>query len=476
MDEKKILVIDDEPEQGWIFSKVLSEEGYQVLTATDGPAGLKKIENESPDLVILDIKMPGMDGLETLRRIKEINVELLVIMLTAYETVQTAVKSMKMGAYDYLSKPIDNEKLKIIIKNALKTLDLTQEVFRLKEELKERFKFASLDGESAAMQKLYALLEKAISTDVSVLLRGESGTGKELAARIIHYNSLRKDKPFITVDCATLPETLVESEIFGYEKGAFTGAISRKLGKCELANEGTLFLDEVGNLSLDTQKKLLRMLQEREIVRLGSNKPIKIDVRIVTATNTNLEELIKKRVFREDLYYRLKEFSIVLPPLREREEDVLLLARLFLNEFNKEFNKKVKEISPEAMALLMRYSWPGNVRELKNVMRSSVLLAKKYILPENFPQEIQLDEVFSERVLSSKVVPDEESQEKKDVIQESLKEIGKTAKKEVEKQAILRVLKEVNGNKSKAARLLKIDYKTLYNKIKKYNIHAQLKD
>jgi len=447
-----------------------------VLTATDGPAGLKKIENESPDLVILDIKMPGMDGLETLRRIKEINVELLVIMLTAYETVQTAVKSMKMGAYDYLSKPIDNEKLKIIIKNALKTLDLTQEVFRLKEELKERFKFASLDGESAAMQKLYALLEKAISTDVSVLLRGESGTGKELAARIIHYNSLRKDKPFITVDCATLPETLVESEIFGYEKGAFTGAISRKLGKCELANEGTLFLDEVGNLSLDTQKKLLRMLQEREIVRLGSNKPIKIDVRIVTATNTNLEELIKKRVFREDLYYRLKEFSIVLPPLREREEDVLLLARLFLNEFNKEFNKKVKEISPEAMALLMRYSWPGNVRELKNVMRSSVLLAKKYILPENFPQEIQLDEVFSERVLSSKVVPDEESQEKKDIAQGSLKEIGKTAKKEVEKQAILRVLKEVNGNKSKAARLLKIDYKTLYNKIKKYNIHAQLKD
>ena len=433
MDEKKILVIDDEPEQGWIFSKVLSEEGYQVLTATDGPAGLKKIENESPDLVILDIKMPGMDGLETLRRIKEINVELLVIMLTAYETVQTAVKSMKMGAYDYLSKPIDNEKLKIIIKNALKTLDLTQEVFRLKEELKERFKFASLDGESAAMQKLYALLEKAISTDVSVLLRGESGTGKELAARIIHYNSLRKDKPFITVDCATLPETLVESEIFGYEKGAFTGAISRKLGKCELANEGTLFLDEVGNLSLDTQKKLLRMLQEREIVRLGSNKPIKIDVRIVTATNTNLEELIKKRVFREDLYYRLKEFSIVLPPLREREEDVLLLARLFLNEFNKEFNKKVKEISPEAMALLMRYSWPGNVRELKNVMRSSVLLAKKYILPENFPQEIQLDEVFSERVLSSKVVPDEESQEKKDIAQGSLKEIGKTAKKEVEK-------------------------------------------
>ena len=476
MDEKKILVIDDEPEQGWIFSKVLSEEGYQVLTATDGPAGLKKIENESPDLVILDIKMPGMDGLETLRRIKEINVELLVIMLTAYETVQTAVKSMKMGAYDYLSKPIDNEKLKIIIKNALKTLDLTQEVFRLKEELKERFKFASLDGESAAMQKLYALLEKAISTDVSVLLRGESGTGKELAARIIHYNSLRKDKPFITVDCATLPETLVESEIFGYEKGAFTGAISRKLGKCELANEGTLFLDEVGNLSLDTQKKLLRMLQEREIVRLGSNKPIKIDVRIVTATNTNLEELIKKRVFREDLYYRLKEFSIVLPPLREREEDVLLLARLFLNEFNKEFNKKVKEISPEAMALLMRYSWPGNVRELKNIMRSAVLLSKKYILPENLPQEIQFDEVLSERVPSSKVVPDEESQEKKDVIQESLKEIGKTAKKEVEKQAILRVLKEVNGNKSKAARLLKIDYKTLYNKIKKYNIHAQLKD
>ena len=415
MDEKKILVIDDEPEQGWIFSKVLSEEGYQVLTATDGPAGLKKIENESPDLVILDIKMPGMDGLETLRRIKEINVELLVIMLTAYETVQTAVKSMKMGAYDYLSKPIDNEKLKIIIKNALKTLDLTQEVFRLKEELKERFKFASLDGESAAMQKLYALLEKAISTDVSVLLRGESGTGKELAARIIHYNSLRKDKPFITVDCATLPETLVESEIFGYEKGAFTGAISRKLGKCELANEGTLFLDEVGNLSLDTQKKLLRMLQEREIVRLGSNKPIKIDVRIVTATNTNLEELIKKRVFREDLYYRLKEFSIVLPPLREREEDVLLLARLFLNEFNKEFNKKVKEISPEAMALLMRYSWPGNVRELKNVMRISVLLAKRYILPENLPQEIQSGETHSNGVLSSKVVPNEESQEKKDI-------------------------------------------------------------
>ncbi len=359
--KETILLVDDDPEILWVFSKILSEEGYRIITAEEGKKALAEIEEEKPDLVILDLVMPGMDGIQTLKKAKEIDENLLVIILTAYGSIESAVKAIKLGAYDYLTRPIDNERMKIVIKNALKTQSLTRKVTNLQEQLGEKFKFSNIIGNSSQMQKVYELVKRAAPYDITVLLQGETGAGKELIARAIHWNSSRADKPFVAIDCAALPETLVESEIFGYEKGAFTGADRRKLGKVELAEGGTLFLDEVGNLTPATQVKLLRTLEERKIEHLGGKKPSGVNVRIIAATNVDLREAIKKGLFREDLYHRLNVFSIFLPPLRERKGDVLLLAKHFLQEFNQELNRDIKGFSPEAIKVLLKYQWPGSV-------------------------------------------------------------------------------------------------------------------
>lgn len=454
MAQEKILVVDDEPEMGWLFSKILGEEGYKVLTACTGQEGITKVKEEMPDLVFLDIRFPGMDGIEVLKEIRRFDKDLLVIMLTGYESVKTAVAAMKLGAYDYLSKPIDNEKIKIVIENALKTRRLTREVGDLQKEIRKRFAFERIIGNSLQMEKVFDLIKRVATYDVTVLLRGASGTGKELIAQAIHYASSRSRGPFVAIDCATLPETLVESEIFGYERGAFTGAEARKLGKFELAQGGTLFLDEIGNLSPNTQVKLLRALQEKKIERLGGKRPIGVDVRVIAATSVNLEEAMEKGLFREDLYHRLNVFPIRLPLLREREGDVPLLAEYFLAEFNKELKKEVKKISEEARELLVKYSWPGNVRELENTIKSAVLLAEDTILPQHLPQKIQA--VRDEVRLSELKGP--------------LKEVSKRATQKIEKELITKVLREVHWNKSKAAKLLNVDYKTLYNKIKEYGI------
>jgi len=376
----------------------------------------------------------------------------LVIILTAYETVKTAVEAMKLGAYDYLSKPVDNERIKIIIKNALKTRNLTREVIHLRQRIMEKYDFNAIIGDSPQMQKLLDMIKTVAAHEITVLLQGRSGTGKELVARAIHYGSKRAEKPFVVIDCSILPETLVESEIFGYEKGAFTGAYERKKGKFELANQGTVFLDEIGNLTTSVQIKLLRVLQEREIERLGGKRPIKVDVRLIAAANTNLERAIKHGRFREDLFYRLNVFPIQLPPLRDREGDVLLLAGYFLKHFNQEFKKKKTKISPEAMELLAGYHWPGNVRELRNVIESAVLLSDGVIFPQHLSAKIQ-----SVRGESVKM-------------EGSLKEVTRQARQRAEKKLILKVLKDVNWNRSKASKILKVDYKTLYNKMKEYNI------
>jgi len=450
--QEKILIIDDEPDIGWLFSKILSEEGYQVLVALNGQEGISKIKTEQPDLVFLDLKLPGMDGVETLLRIRQFDKDLLVIALTGYATVKTAVEAMKLGAYDYLSKPVNIEKIKIIIRNALRTRYLTKEVANLRRKTKEQFGINRIIGDSPQIQKVHGLIKTVATHDITVLLQGESGTGKEMVAQAIHYGSNRADKPFVVIDCSILPDTLVESEIFGYEKGAFTGAHERKLGKIELAQRGTLFLDEVGNLTSHHQVKLLRVIQEREIERLGGKKPIKVDVRLIAATNINLERAIKVGRFREDLYYRLNVFPIRLPPLKEREGDVPLLAKYFLIKFNHALNKKVENISPKAMELLINYSWPGNVRELMNVMESAVLLAGDTILPKHLPEKIQA--IHEESI----------------GLQGSLKQVSKQAKRKVEKELIAKVLKKANWNKSKASKILNVDYKTLYYKIKEYNI------
>jgi len=467
MTKVNILIIDDEVELCQSLSEMLKEEEeeYKVFVANSGKEGLAKIKKEVPDLVLLDIKMPEMDGIETLEKIKAINKDILVIMLTAYKTVETAVKAMKLGAYDYISKPFNYEELKIIIKRALQTRDLSRELISLRHQLRDKFSFKNIIGRSDKMKEVLYKIEKVAPTNTTVLIRGESGTGKELIAKTIHQYSLRKDKPFVAVDCAGLTETLIESELFGHTKGAFTGAINKKIGKFELAQGGTLFLDEIGNLPINIQKKLLRTLQEREINRIGEKYPIKIDARFVVATNTNLEEAIKSGTFREDLYYRINVFSIFLPPLREKKEDIPLLAMHFKKQYVSMIGKNVKNISGESIKLLVDYSWPGNVRELQNVIQQAIIMAEDIILPEHLPHYIK--EYKVEAGLAPVLLSEKNNNNLSNDF--SLKKMIKQLSQNAERKIILGFLKRTNWNKAEAARLLKINYKTLYLKIKNTN-------
>ena len=486
MSKVNILIIDDEIDLCQSLSELLEEEeGYKVSIANNGEEGLIKIKEKIPDLVLLDIKMPGINGIETLEKIKAIDKDTLIIMLTAYQTVDSAIKSMKLGAYDYIGKPFNYEELKIIIKRALQTRDLSREVIFLREQLRDKFNFRNIIGRSDKIKEVLYKIEKVAPTNITVLIRGESGTGKELIAKTIHQYSPRKDKPFIAVDCAGLPETLIESELFGHTKGAFTGAIAKKIGKFELAQRGTLFLDEIGNLPVNIQVKLLRALQEREINRIGEKYPIKIDTRIIIAANTDLEKAIKRGAFREDLYYRVNVFSINLPSLRERKEDIPLLALYFLNQFNPILRKNVKSISERSMQLLIDYSWPGNVRELQNVIQQAIIMAEDIILPEHLPVYLKESKVGADLV-SAQVKANENLVEadfmsalaEKGKISStesfSLKGMVSRFSKDTERRIILKVLKSTNWNKAKAARLLKINYKTLYLKIKEYDLHPSL--
>ena len=476
MSKISILIIDDEVELCQSLSEILKEEeeGYGVSVADSGKDGLAKIKEEVPDLVLLDMKMPEMDGIETLEKIKAIDKDILVIMLTAYQTVETAVKAMKLGAYDYISKPFKYEELKIIIKRALQTRDLSQEVISLRHQLRDKFSFRNIIGRSDKIKKVLYKIEKVAPTNTTVLIRGESGTGKELFAKTIHQYSPRKDKPFIAVDCAGLTETLVESELFGHTKGAFTGAIAKKIGKFELAQGGTIFLDEIGNLPINIQVKLLRTLQEREINRIGEKYPIKIDVRFIVATNANLEEAMKSGTFRGDLYHRINVFSIFLPPLREHREDIPLLALHFLNQFNHILGKNIKNISKESMELLLNYSWLGNVRELQNVIQQAIIMAEDIILPEHLPHYIKETNIeINENLVEADFVSTLLSENNNNNIPNdfSLKNMINQLSQNTERRIILDVLKRTNWNKAEAARLLKINYKTLYLKIKEYDLH-----
>jgi len=462
----KILVIDDEPEIGWIFSKILSDNGYEVFSSQTGKDGLDKVQKFMPDLVFLDLKLPDKDGIEVLKDIKNIDPAILVIMITAHETIQTAVKAVKLGAYDYIPKPLPNERLKIIVDKALETQNLARKVELL---TKGGLALSEIIGQSEAMQKVFKSIKGVAAHDVSVILRGESGTGKELAARAIHSLSKRKDKSFVPIDSATLPETLVESELFGYEKGAFTGADTLKIGKFEQAQGGTIFLDEIGNLTTHIQIKLLRVLQEREIERLGGKAPIKIDVRIIVATNRDLEEAVKKGEFREDLYHRLNVFEIVLPLLREREDDIILLSQYFLVKFNKEMGKEVKDFSDEVLEIFKRYHWPGNVRELENAIKSSVILAKDKILPEHLPAHMNKNTVGID---SSRLVEfsNLNGNDERISLKEAKKNISNITEV-TEKRFIEKTLNETNCNKRKAAKILGITYKSLFRKMRKYGIN-----
>ena len=467
MIKANILIIDDEVDLCQSLLELLEEQEYKVFIAHSGREGLTKVKENLPDLVLLDIMMSGIDGIETLEKIRTIDKDVSVIMLTAYQTVETAVQAMKLGAYDYISKPFNFEELKIIIRRALQSRNLSKEVISLRHQIREKFSFNNIVGKSDKMKEVLYKIEKVAPTSATVLIRGESGSGKELIAKTIHQFSPRRDRPFIAIDCASMPETLIESELFGYTKGSFTGAIAKRIGKFELAQSGTIFLDEIGNLPVNIQAKLLRTLQEGEINRIGEKYPIKIDVRVIVASNTNLEEEIKRGNFREDLYYRINVFSIILPTLKERKEDIPSLAMHFLNQFNSVFGKKIKDISEESMKLLVNYSWPGNVRELQNVIQQAIIMTEDIILPEHLPFFIKKDKVEID-TMSTLLSRKDTSNFPKDF---SLKKNINQLSRDMERRIIFEILERTSWNKAEAARLLKINYKTLYLKIKEYDLH-----
>jgi len=387
--KKRILVVDDEP--AIVTSlKMTLEPTHEVLCASTAQEAIDRFREELPNLVLLDLILPGADGLKVLELMRSEDPSVPVIMLTAIKTVKTAVDAMKIGAADYLTKPFDIEELRLVVIKVLTTQELEQEVRYLRAQVANSYSFHNLVGKSPAMREIYSKIEQIADTRATVLITGESGTGKELVARALHYNSARKDRPFIAINCASIPDTLIESELFGHEKGSFTGALARRVGKVELAHSGTLFLDEVGDLGPPTQAKVLRFLQEREFVRVGGSETIKVDVRIVAATNKVLEDLIRREAFREDLYYRINVISLHLSPLRDRREDIPYLAKHFLGKRLEAEKRAPLEISKEAMEILTRYHWPGNVRELENVLEQAIVWCRgATITPEHLPMTLR---------------------------------------------------------------------------------------
>jgi len=445
----KILVVDDEAPVREILKKGLSQMGgFSVEVARNGLEAIEKIEDDVFDLVLTDMKMPGMDGLELLKTIKGTWPDMMVILITAYGSVETAVEAMKMGANDYITKPIDLNELSIHISKAQRENLLFRENRLLRLEVRKKFEFKNIIGKSRPMQEVFSLIEKVAPSNSTVIIYGGSGTGKELVAKAIHYNSSRADKPFIPFNCGAIPETLVESELFGHTKGAFTGAIQAKRGLFEEANGGTLFLDEISIILPSVQVKLLRVLQEKEVMRVGSTERTKIDVRMIAATNENLETNVRKGIFREDLFYRLHVFPILLPDLKDRKEDIPLLAYHFLDLYTKENQKQIKGISKEAMKLLLEYHWPGNVRELENAIERAVVMADQdYLIPRDFSENLK------ERAegLIKRGVMDRKSLE------------------DIKAEYITEILKETGENKRIAAEILKVNPRTLYRFAKRTN-------
>ena len=390
--KKRVLLVDDEPRVRASLKMVL-EPAYDILEAADAQQGLEAFKRESPSLVLLDVILPGTDGLSVLQTMRAEDPSIPVIMLTGTKSVKTAVDAMKLGAADYLSKPFDIEELRIVVDRTLNSQELEREVRQLRAQVVQRYAFHNLIGKSPSMQEIYAKIEQVADSRTTILVTGESGTGKELVAKAIHYNSSRRERPFIALNCAALPETLIESELFGHEKGSFTDATARRVGQFELANSGTLFLDEIGDLSATTQAKLLRVLQEREFNRIGGVQPIKVDVRIIAATNKNLDELVRKGLFREDLYYRINVIALYLPPLRERGEDIPLLAKHFLVKRIEEEKRPAQEFSKDSLELISRYPWPGNVREMENIVEQAFIWSKgcHVITPEHLPTILRTD-------------------------------------------------------------------------------------
>lgn len=438
----RILVVDDEAAQREMLAGYLEKNGYKVSTAGSGKGGLELCKDTFFELALVDLKMPEMDGIQFLKELKKLSPDTEIIVMTAYGTMETAIQAMKEGAYDYISKPIDLEELRINIEKILETQSILAENRFLKEQIDERYKDLKIIGKSKSIKELLSTVARVAKMDSIVLIRGESGTGKELIARAIHTLSSRSENNFVPISCAALPETLLESELFGYEKGAFTGADRRKEGRFEIANNGTLFLDEIGDISLQMQVKLLRVIETQSFERLGGKDTLKVNVRIVTATNQNLEQKIKEGKFREDLYFRLNVISILIPPLRERKEDILPLVEHFIDKINKKCSKAIKGITPSAKDLILKYHWPGNVRELENVIERGLVLCRGDVIDKEDLGWMS----FAQTQAPSDSLED------------------------VEKNHILRILKENDWNIGKTAEILGIHRNTLRMKIEEYGL------
>ncbi len=455
----KVLIVDDEKGMRDLLYKVLKKEGYDVLLAQDGEEGLDIIKTEPLDVVIADLDMPVMNGLEMVRQAKEFDPSLTIIIITAYASIENAIEALKLGAYDYLTKPFNIEEIKLTVKRAFERLRLISENSYLRSEIEEKLYFPGIIGKSDSMQKVVELIKAVSPTDSLVLIEGESGTGKELVARAIHENSRRKEAPFVVLNCGALAEGVLESELFGHERGSFSGAFTQRKGKFELAHRGTLFIDEIGELSLSAQTRLLRVLQEKEFERVGGNTSIKVDVRIIAATNKTLSKEVKEGKFREDLFFRLNVFKILLPPLRERKDDIPELSKYFLEKYCKEINKNITGFSPEAIKILKGYSWHGNIRELQNVIERAVVLCNGTIItPRELPEDlIQKGEVTNLANLYENETLDE-------------------AIERIEKSLIIKALKKANFSQTHTAEILGIKRTTLRYKLEKYGLLDKVKD
>ena len=453
MRKYRILVVDDEHLIRWSLEQSLKRQGYEVATAASGEDALRALREDPPDLMLLDIQLPGINGLDVLEKAKEIAEEVIVIMVTALGVLETAVKAMRMGAYDYINKPFNLDELAIVIKKALETGELRREVQQLRSEQTRKYGITNLIGSSRHMVNVLAMVQKIARSDAStVLIQGESGTGKELIAKAIHYESARADKPFMAINCAAVPETLLESELMGHEKGAFTDAKAQKKGLFELADGGTLFLDEIGDMEPGMQAKLLRVLEERAFRRVGGTKDIQVDVRIISATNKDLLKAMEERTFRNDLYYRIQVIPVFLPPLRERREDIPTLANHFIAHFNREFGKQVKGISPMAEKFLSEYHWPGNIRELKNVIERAIILENDEILMlEHLPHEMVAKAGSAGSGPLNLTIPPEGI----DI-------------EDVERELIRQSLEVSEGNQSKAAKKLNLGIDAFRYRMKKF--------
>jgi len=444
-----ILVVDDEADHAEAMAESLERIGHSCLVATSGREGLRMIEENNPDIILTDLKMDDVSGMEILQAAREKLPDSQVIMITAFPDVDSAVSAMEQGALTYLRKPVHVKEVRTVVEKAIERLELSRRNVELEQRLDDKFGFEGIIGSTHKMKEIFRTLKQIAPTTATVLIMGESGTGKELIAQAIHNNSPRKRRPFVALNCAALSEGILESELFGHEKGAFTGADYQRKGRFEYADKGTLFLDEVGDMPMATQIKLLRVIEQHEIMRVGSNKPIKVDVRLIAATHQNLEKLVEEKKFREDLYFRLNVVNIKLPPLRERKDDIPIMIDAFIREFSREHNKNVTGMTPQARAILTRYNWPGNVRELKNTIESMVVVSTKPVLDvEDIPEHIRSGAQTSR---PSELTPG-------------------MSLEEAEQELIRRTLEMTGGNREETAKILKIGERTLYRKLEKYGL------